>query len=343
MKNLFRLLVISLFVLCITFGFSIPLVASQELELVFIDVGQGDSALIVTPEGKAILIDAGETGQVSAVFKALNSRGIEHIDVIVASHPHVDHVDGLIDILEAYSVGKIIEPGKAVSSNSYPAFILEAQKRGIPIELAKAGSSLEVGSVKMDVLSPAGSLPDDVDDCSIVIKLSYGSFSALFPGDIGSVVENVLLSENELTPVSILKVSHHGSITSSSEAFLNRVMPKYSVVSVGNDNGYGHPSAFVLMRLSVIGSIVLRTDLNGDIIFRTDGRTIGVTVSKGSIPVVQKVLAPSSKYVASKNSDVFHYSTCSSVKTIKPGNLIVFTSREEAVKSGRRPCSICKP
>ena len=343
MKNLLRLLVISLFILCVTFGLSIPLAASQELELVFIDVGQGDSALIVTPEGKAILIDAGETGQVYAVFKALNSRGIEHIDMIVASHPHVDHIDGLIDILEAYSVGKIIESGKAISSSSYLAFKLEAQKRGIPIELAKAGSRIEVGSVKMDVLSPAGSLPDDADDCSVVMRLSYGSFSALFPGDIGSAVESMLLSEDELTPVDILKVSHHGSITSSSESFLNLVKPQYSVVSVGNDNGYGHPSAFVLMRLSVVGSIVLRTDLNGDIIFRTDGQTIRVIVSKGSIPVVQKVSTPSSKYVASRSSEVFHYSTCSSVKTIKPGNLIVFASREEAVKSGRRPCNICKP
>lgn len=317
--------------------------ANTELELLFIDVGQGDSALIVFPTGETMLIDAGTTGQVSKVFKALNARNIEKIDYVVASHAHEDHIDGLIDVLEAYKVGKVLDTGRGAKGSIYDIFILEVKKRNIPIETVRENFVIDVGSVHLNILSPANPISNDIDDTSIVISLEYGAFSALFTGDIGTNIEYELLKKEKIKPVTVLKVAHHGSISSSSEAFLNKAVPQYAVVSVGNDNGYGHPSAFVLMRYSVIGAIVLRTDFNGNIGFKTNGYTTSATVEKGAIPVVQKVIAPQVKYVASKNSEVFHYPSCESVKAIKPENLIGFSSRDQAVASGRRPCSICKP
>ncbi len=322
---------------------SINATASSEMELIFIDVGQGDSTLIVFPNGKTMLIDAGTTGNVSKVFEVLNARQIEKIDYLVASHAHEDHIDGLIDILEAYEVGRVLDTGKGTKESIYDIFMLEVKKRNIPIEIVRENFVMELGPVKVEVLSPAAPLPIDLDDASMVISVEYGAFSAIFTGDIGTAIEYELLKKEKAHPVTILKVAHHGSISSSSEAFLNKTIPQYAVISVGNDNGYGHPSAFILTRLSIVGSIALRTDINGNVSFKTNGITTSVAVEKGAIPVVQKSIAVQIRYVASKNSEVFHYSSCESVRAIKPANLIDFSSREQAVASGRRPCSICKP
>lgn len=314
-----------------------------ELVIEIIDVGQGDSALVISPEGKAMLIDAGEMWSVAAVFKALNAHDIDTIDYLVATHPHKDHIDGLIDVLEAYKVKAFVETGRSVNVNPYQSLLLEVKKRNIPVITAREGMSLPLGDVSISVLSPGEKLPEDIDDCSLVLHLSYGKFSALFVGDIGKAIEQDLVSRDAISPITLLKVAHHGSLTSSTEAFINRALPKYAVISVGKDNSYGHPSAFVLMRLGIVGATVFRTDVHGTVTFTTDGHATRFTTEKNEVQVKQTYSPPQFLYVASKNSDVFHYSTCSSVQTIKQSNLIKFDSRGAAIASGRRPCSICRP
>lgn len=343
MRRTFRYFLLVLLSILISASSPFLTTAIKELEIVFLDVGQGDSALIVTPEGKSVLIDGGESEQVVKVFNALNSRRIGTIDVVIATHPHTDHIDGLIDILEAYKVNKILEPGRIVDASVYTSFKNLAQRRGIPIEIAREGMQFSVGSVSFEVLSPSEPLSTDIDDSSVVLLMKYGAFSALFTGDIGIQIEDALLLKDKVSRVTLLKVAHHGSSTSSSEAFLNRIIPQYAVISVGAGNDYGHPSQDVITRLTNIGATVFRTDLQSSIVFKTDGKITSISNEKSGNYVVQVYNPPKFAYVASKKSDVFHYSTCKYVKEIDSTNLMEFETREAAIAAGKHPCSYCKP
>lgn len=336
----------------------LSLTASNILEITVIDVGQGESILIVTPENRTILIDAGQDYRFFSIYKTLKSKDINRIDILISTHPDYDHYGGLFDVLKYFEVGTVYVSGIETSDIYYMNFVSEVYNKGIKSILARAGNSYNFGSVTFTFVSPGVTLPTDDNDASVVMHLSYRNFSALFTADISSKRERHLLDHNALTPITVLKVSHHGSKDATSDAFLNVTKPKYALISVGEENKFGHPSDLVLSRLEKAGAEIFRTDYHGNITVWTDGDQVKITTTKDpplsrsgeeTIPSAGLpeptlyVTNPSHKYVASIKSGVFHYPSCSAAQNIFISNLITFETRDEAIASGRRPCRLCNP
>jgi beta-lactamase superfamily II metal-dependent hydrolase len=247
---------------------------SQNLTITFIDVGQGDSILVTFPDKKTLLIDGGERESSNAVLATLQKHGLSHIDVVVATHPHADHIGGLIDVINNVDVGQVLDSGQVHTTQTFEDFLDAIETKQISLESVKEGDSILLDpAVKVDILNPPVSLPNGVDneagfnDNSVVLKLTYGTFSALLTGDMEQINEQRLVSENATAlDVDVLKAGHHGSRTSSISTFLNAVKPVVVVISLDAGNTYGHPHQEALDRILAAGNkYVVRTDIDGTI------------------------------------------------------------------------------
>jgi beta-lactamase superfamily II metal-dependent hydrolase len=247
----------------------------EEMEVHYIDVGQGDSTLIITPEGKTILIDGGKESEGDTVLAYLADYGIDTIDLMVATHPDADHIGGLVPVLENLDVKKVVDSGKTHTTQTYLDYLNLIDQKNIPMEIAKEGSLLNVDSnLKIEVLN-ALEESSDTNDSSIVLKVSYKEADFLLTGDADTEIEEEMINEAYNLDAEVLKVGHHGSDTSTSQAFLEAVDPLFAAVSVG-ENSYGHPSKSVLDRLTNYGVDIYTTQQSGDIIMTTDGIEINV-------------------------------------------------------------------
>jgi competence protein ComEC len=222
------------------------------------------------------LIDGGPDNSVLAKLGEVMPFWDRSIDLIVVSHPHADHLDGLLEVVKRYDVGAVIESGVSHSIPEYVEWHNVLREKNIPVVIAKSGQQIAVGGgVVMDVLLPfenfEGVAPKNIHDATVVTRLVYASTSVLLTGDAEEKLEYQLLYSGVLIDSDILKVGHHGSKTSTSEEFLKAVSPDTAVISVGKKNRYGHPKQEVLDRLAAFGSRVFRTDLDGDILLQSDG------------------------------------------------------------------------
>ncbi len=263
----------------------------------FLNVGQGDSAFIRTPEDYKILIDGGPDSAVLEKLNKLLPFWDKSLDIVILSHPEKDHMSGLLDVLEKYKVKYFLWSGvvKDDPENKKLAEILNNIKKpgrnflmaslgvreGTKVLEASAGEEIKAGSVLIDVLFPlenvAGKeLKNSSNDACVVNKIIYGKNSFLFTGDISSVAEKELINNNSDLQSDVLKVAHHGSKYSTSDIFLSAVKPKSAVISVGAKNTYGHPTPEVLQRLEKSGIKVLRTDQRGDVKILSDGNKINL-------------------------------------------------------------------
>lgn len=241
--------------------------ALKELKIYFIDVGQGDSTLIVTPNLKTILVDGGEEENILVNY--LLDRRIKTIDYILISHFDSDHCNGLIDVIEKLKVKNILISEQAYYSDEYINIAKIINKKRINTIFVKQGDILKIDkNVEIKIIYPPKDLEyEDLNNNSIVAKLKYINFSMLFTGDIEKSEEKILEKyeiSKELKS-TILKVSHHGSKTSSSEKFLETINPKIALIGVGKDNKFGHPNAVVIERLKKINCRIYRTDEMGEI------------------------------------------------------------------------------
>lgn len=262
---------------------AIQLDGEQTAAVHIIDVGQGDGILIQTRE-KSVLIDAGERDQGQTVCDYLKSVGVKKLDLVIATHPHADHIGGLSQVLEQFSAGEVLMPQVADSMVPTTAVfrrLLEAiEKQNVPVTAARPDLSYDLGDgVLLTVLSPAGDY-EDLNDYSVVCRLDSGETSFLFTGDAEKQVEKDLISAGANLQADVLKAGHHGSSTSSSEAFLDAVSPRIAAVSCGAGNDYGHPHREVMASFSQRGITVYRTDLKGSVVFATDGKNITVQTEK---------------------------------------------------------------
>lgn len=248
------------------------------LKIVYIDVGQGSSNLIVLPNGKTILIDGGERPASSAVLDVMQENDIERLDLVVATHPHADHIGGLIDVINTVDVGLVVDSGQIHTTQTFEDLLDAIERRGIPLQLVSEGEALPDldAPVNLQVLNPPTTLPDGADDedefnnNSVVIKLTYRNFTALFTGDMEQ--ENESRLANQDIDADVLTAGHHGSRTSSTADFLQAVSPEVVVISLGADNRYGHPHKEALDRIQAAGTEhVFRTDLDGTITLTTTG------------------------------------------------------------------------
>ena len=253
------------------------------LSMSVLDVGQGDAILIETPAGHHILIDGGASGQ--ALTEALGAElpfWERTIDLVMLTHPQEDHLAGLIEVLERYDVREVLSTGRGNDTPTFEAWRSLILRQGIPYHEARPGETIDLGDgAVLRVLAPDAEAlaADEINDSSLVLKLTWRKVSFLLTGDIEAEGEAALLRNETDVRAQVLKVAHHGSRTSSSGAFLRAVDPTVAIVSVGADNTFGHPSPRVLDRLG--GAIVLRTDLHGTVRISTDGERVWVESERG--------------------------------------------------------------
>src|SRR5918999_2671928 len=225
---------------------------SQNLTMSFIDVGQGDSILVILPNTKILLIDGGERQSSGKVLSTLQEYGLSYIDVVVATHPHADHIGGLIDVINTVNVGQVLDSGQMHTTQTFEDLLDSIYNKQIPLRSVSEG---------------------EFNDNSVVLKLTYGNFSALLTGDMEERNEARLVFNNAtILDADVLKAGHHGSRTSSSTAFLNAVTPEAVIISLAAGNNYGHPHQEALDRISASGAqYLLRTDIDGTITVTSDG------------------------------------------------------------------------
>ncbi len=253
------------------------------LSITVLDVGDGDAILITTSQGHAALIDGGP--RKTQVQDVLKERAITRLDLVINTHPHADHLTGLPAVLDEFPVGQMIDSGTAHYSKTYESYLATIGQRGIPLVTPRDIARFKLGPARLDVLRPSVYFASErsdaspVNDSTPVIEISYGAFSALLTGDATAATELQLIARGWLSPVTLLKVAHHGSDTSTSQPFLDVVKPQIAVISVGK--GYaGLPSDAVLGRLKEYGATVYRTNLHGNVTVITDGHTWKVTTER---------------------------------------------------------------
>lgn len=249
------------------------------LAVYFVDVGQGDGAVVVC-DGKTLVIDGGppESG-VKMVDILQNTLHVSTVDVMIGTHPHADHIGGLPDVIGAFKVKKLYSPVDEFEAKPFEAMKRAADAKKLKITVPQAGQRFSLGSAKVEFLAPLG-IYDNVNDISLVVKITYGQTTFLFTGDAERPSEYDMADSDEKLSATVLKVGHHGSNTSSTYVFLRKVMPTYAVISCGRDNSYGHPHAEVLSRLADVGATVYRTDERGTITCRSNGEKVTFKTEK---------------------------------------------------------------
>ncbi len=263
-----------------------PALTGKVLYVHAIDVGQGDSYLIVTPERKTVLVDAGLAESGPRIVASLRRLDIRELDLAVATHPHADHIGGMGYVLEAVKVKNFLDSGQEHTTLTYRR-MLEAVKMHVGrLTVAQAGQKFNLDNgITLSVLGPrqpwlqnvSGS---DLNANSVVLRLDYGNFSMLFTGDAEDETEARLLSDQAPLDVKTLKVAHHGSRHSTKEPFLRAAKPEIAIISCGANNRYGHPTQATLDRLRRAGAKVYRTDLHGDIAIASNGVESVVTTAR---------------------------------------------------------------
>ena len=239
----------------------------------FIDVGQGDAALIRTPKGD-ILIDAGTNSSEDQLKAYLDQLGVTELEYAVFTHPHEDHIGGADMILNTYTVKRVILPDKEHDSKTFERMLDAIEAEHCEVIMATPDKTFKVGDLTCTILAPIGTAYTELNNYSVVIRAEYGDTSILFTGDAETHSEEEMLERYRFKGVldcDILKVGHHGSDTSSSQAFLDAVTPVHAVISVGEGNTYDHPKQEILSRYEAMKLTIHRTDREGSIVFTTTG------------------------------------------------------------------------
>ena len=258
----------------------------EELEVYFLDVGQGDSELIRIPDGDRVfnvLIDTGEYENADRLTDALRSLGIERIDALVCSHPHTDHMGCMARIVQRFDIGTVYMPripdDQAPTTSAYEALLRAMEKKGLTAVPLHSGTEISCPEgAEFQVVAPeAGDVWEGLNNYSGVIRLLYGDTSFLFAGDAEKDSEYKIVKEGHVVEADVLKCGHHGSRTSTTAKFLKAVAPDYVVISCGQDNDYGHPHEETLEKLNILGTSIYRTDTDKTVLARSDGVWITFT------------------------------------------------------------------
>ena len=328
--------------------------SEHSFEVHYINVGQADAALVLCDD-KSMLIDGGNAADSDLIYTYLKNQNITELDYIICSHAHEDHVGGLSAPLATLTVGNVYAPKTESDIKAYQNFKKKASEQNLTIKNPAPGSSIPFGSSTVEFFGPITENADDQNNNSIVMKIIYGDTSFLFTGDAEREEEQEILSAGYDLSATVLKVGHHGSANSTTYPFLREVMPKYAVISVGSGNSYGHPTEDTLSRLRDAEVAVYRTDLQGDIIVKSDGQNVSVTTQKNKNAKTNPTVKPKSEqpresvdysqnaqtYIGNKNTKKFHYPSCYSLP--KEKNRVYLSSREEAISDGFSPCGNCNP
>ncbi|MGN2369410.1 MBL fold metallo-hydrolase [Clostridium botulinum] len=307
----------------------------------YIDVGQGDSELIQIGN-QNILIDAGCND--NKALNYLKSQGISKIDYIIATHPHEDHIGGMTSVINNFEVGEFYAPKVTHTTKTFENMVKALQNKGLKITTPTVGDTLNIDSATLQFLAPNSAMYQDMNNYSIVCKLRFGNTSYLFTGDAESLSEGEILAKQLDISADVLKLGHHGSHSSTSQAFLDEVNPRYAIVSCGKGNDYGHPHQETIDKLNKKGIEILRADVSGTIISTSDGNNINFNVNASGTSINtgnttndnNQDTKSNTVWVANKTAKVYHTSKeCSNMKN--PTQI----SLEDAKEKGLKPCSKC--
>lgn len=248
--------------------------SADKMYVSFIDVGQGNCALLRCG-GKAILVDSGEVGAAQTVINYIKNLGIDELNCVLVTHPHTDHMGAMTKILYEFKIDDLIMPEipeEIIPTNkTYEKFLTAVSDNAGNVIAAKPGETYSYGEMTLEIFAPLRDY-DNLNDMSAVSRISYGDTSVMFTGDATTTVEKELLKKNINYSATVLNVGHHGSKTSSSEAWLRAVNPKYAVICCGVNNDYGHPHSLITKRLEEFGIEYFETDLLGTIVFESDSK-----------------------------------------------------------------------
>lgn len=334
------------------------------LEVHFIDVGQGDATLIKC-NGHNLLIDAGNNNKGTTVQLYLNKQGVTSLDAVIWTHPNADHIGGADVITTKYDIGITYMPNISSDTKTYLELMDAIDYRNYKITNPSSGDSFDLGGATVTFLGPNMSYGDDNNN-SLVVLISYGETKVLITGDAEYRAESDLVRKYSILTADIYKSGHHGSSTATSDTLLNRIKPKYAVISCGKDNAYGHPHKEVLDRLKANGIEVFRTDEQGSIVAISDGKnitwntepsiswkpgTVNNTNSDNSDNTSKKSdknkygKAPDGAiYIGNTNNMKLHKASCNGLPQSQ--NQMLFSTLEEATAAGYNAdnqCQICKP
>lgn len=348
--------------------------AVSELSVHFIDVGQGDSALLTCGED-AMLIDAGNNDQGTKIQNYLQKQGIENLKYVIGTHADADHIGGMDVILYKFDCETVIMTDEAKDTNTYRDVVDTMSNKGYKKTLPVVGDTYSFGDAEFTIVGPS-KMSDDSNNNSVVILLTHGENRFLFTGDAGEEEETDIINSGISLDADVYKVGHHGSKYSSTPNLLDAVSPTYAVISCAEGNSYGHPHAETLNNLRAMGVQVFRTDEQGSIIATSDGKEITWNCSPSETwqageaaqsssnteqeaaagnPPVEQVgeqtavetpveVTATVTYICNTNTGKFHYPSCSSVKQMSEKNKLAVTgSREEVINQGYVPCKRCNP
>ncbi len=246
-----------------------------QLEVHFIDVGNAD-CILVRQGSAAMLIDAGEKGDADTILEYLQRQGVERLNIVIATHPHADHIGSMARVIRALPIDTFLMaymPQSATPTSAVYLSMLQAlDEKQVSVRQAQPGDTLSLGEAQVQILAPLEQ-SNDPNNMSVVSRVVYGERRFLFMGDAETPVEQALLERRTELSADVLKAGHHGSRTATSEAFLKRVAPAYAVLTCGKGNSYGHPHKETLQLLEKYNVTTLRSDVDGDIVFVTDGHT----------------------------------------------------------------------
>lgn len=353
---MFLLLIPTLFFPCAQNIVSAAYAESDTLRVHFLDVGQGDAALVVCGD-HAMLIDGGSPNKSDIIYSCLKRQNINYLDYIVCTHAHEDHVGGLSGALNYAKVGVALCPVSEDDSKPFRSFVKYLDEQGVEITIPTAGTSFPFGSATVEVLGPVGS-GQSVNNTSIVLRIVHGNVSFLFTGDAERDEEQAILNAGYNLNSTVLKVGHHGSDTSTSYVWLREIMPEYAVISVGSNNANGHPTEEVLSRLRDANVKTFRTDMQGNIVMSSDGKSVLVGIQRNADADTLAAVGLNSQqrveketversgtlYILNTNTKKFHYPDCSSVQQMKNKNKKEFTGvRDDVISMGYKPCKKCNP
>lgn len=247
----------------------------SKLMISYMDVGQGDAAYIKV-NGNDILIDAGPRSNSKELLEQLKAKNIDDFELVIATHPHEDHIGGMVDVFKEYEVKAFYSPKITHTTKTYENLVKAVKDEGLKTKELKGGMVIDLGEgAKFDVFTPQKSEYEELNDYSPIMKLSFGDTSYLFTGDAEKLAEEEALAKYKTSLDSdVIKFGHHGSSSSSSNAFIEAVSPKYGIISCAKDNKYGHPHRETLDIIKKYNIKTFRTDTDGEIILTSDGKSI---------------------------------------------------------------------
>ena len=250
---------------------------NNDLKVHYLDVGEADSIFIELPNGETMLIDAGEAQDEKKIADYIENLNYDTINYVIGTHPHADHIGGLAYIIKNFEVKNIYMPKVAANTKTYENLLKTIKSKSLSITVAEKDKKIiNTENLKAYFLAPENKKYDELNNYSAILKIIFQDKSFLFMGDSEASVEKTLTNVS----ADVIKVGHHGSNTSSSSSFIEKVNPEIAVISVGENNKYDHPDKDVIKAYEKLGTKIYRTDLNGNIVISTDGENLDVEVEK---------------------------------------------------------------